>query len=107
MTQTGAHRKRSRMRRMKSCRAMTFLGAFLVTAGGSQADTTPPAVVTSLPWNFKPAWLVAQAGNPASRDALFADEPADKPQPKSDWGGFVQGEAARTYRDPDHWSKLR
>jgi len=53
--------------------------------------------------------LIAQAaGKPASRDSLFDDAPAaDKAKPSPTWTGFVQGEFARAYRDPDHWSKAR
>jgi hypothetical protein len=43
------------------------------------------------------------------REALFGD---DVPEPASaeargQWQGYVQGEAARAYRDPAHWSKAR
>ena len=51
-----------------------------------------------------------QAAAPASRDSLFADDDtktADKPRPSAGWRGFIQGEAAYSYRDPKHWSKGR
>lgn len=56
-----------------------------------------------------PMRLFAQADGAGSRDALFGDDKptADKPQPASAWTGFIQGEAARAYRDPAHWSKAR
>ena len=47
---------------------------------------------------------------PSSRDALFGDDepkPGDKPAPSSGWRGFIQGEVARSFRDPEHWSKGR
>ncbi len=54
---------------------------------------------------------------PASRDSLFGDDkPADaspaapateKPPPASPWRGFMQGEVARSYQDPAHWSNER
>lgn len=49
-------------------------------------------------------------GAAPSRDSLFGiDKPAaEKPAPPaSAWRGFVQGEAARAYRSPEHWSKAR
>ena len=61
---------------------------------------------------MRPVQLAAEsgrAGAPASRDALFGDDvsAANKPEPASAWTGFVQGEVARAYRDPEHWSKGR
>ncbi len=52
----------------------------------------------------------AKPGKPASRDSLFGDDvaPADKAAPTSRaWRGFIQGEAAHSFRDPEHWSKGR
>ena len=74
-----------------------FAGA---AAADEQAETKPPMR------------LFAQsdgAGAATSRDALFGDDKpaADKPQPASAWTGFIQGEVARAYRDPVHWSKAR
>jgi len=47
-------------------------------------------------------------GKPASRDALFDDAtPGKENLSGSGWEGFVQGEVARTYPDPEHWSKAR
>ena len=39
-----------------------------------------------------------------SVSAGAADMPA---QAASPWTGFIQGEVARAYRDPEHWSKGR
>ena len=51
-----------------------------------------------------------KSGTATSRDALFGVDTskaeADKPS-ESGWRGFVQGEVARSYRDPAHWSKAR
>jgi len=42
-----------------------------------------------------------------SRDALFGDEaPAKTGGPTIAWHGFVRGELAYTYGEPDHWSKM-
>ena len=42
-----------------------------------------------------------------SRDALFGDEaPAKTGAPTIAWHGFVRGELAYTYGEPDHWSKM-
>jgi hypothetical protein len=46
---------------------------------------------------------------PTSKEALFGDlppEPQKEEKPDSGWHGFFQGELARTYADPEHWSKL-
>ena len=53
--------------------------------------------------------MFVQSGGAISRDALFGDDKpaADKPQPGPGWRGFIQGEMARAYRDPEHWSKQR
>ena len=50
----------------------------------------------------------AKDAAPTSRDALFGDDKssADSPKPAA-WGGFIQTEVARAYRDPEHWSKAR
>src|SRR5690348_4616264 len=51
---------------------------------------------------------VSRADEPAdareSREALFGDDLA-KPA-ASPWRGFVRGELAYTYADPEHWSKM-
>jgi hypothetical protein len=46
---------------------------------------------------------------PESKEALFGELPAQtrkEEKVESGWHGFFQGEAARTYADPEHWSKL-
>lgn len=46
----------------------------------------------------------------ASRDALFGDDKGaveKSDAAPSPWRGFLQGEVARAYRDPEHWSKAR
>lgn len=43
-----------------------------------------------------------------SKDALFGDIPGasvKEEKQAAGWHGFFQGELARTYADPDHWSK--
>jgi len=40
-----------------------------------------------------------------SRDALFDGKPPDVAQ-RSPWRGFVRGELAYTYAEPEHWSKM-
>ncbi len=55
-----------------------------------------------------PLLMAQTSGKPASRDSLFDDAPAaDKPKPGPAFGGYIQGEFARAYRNPDHWSKAR
>ncbi len=44
-----------------------------------------------------------------SKEALFGDvsaTPLREEKPASPWHGFFQGELARTYATPDHWSKF-
>ena len=42
-----------------------------------------------------------------SRDALFGDDaPAKSEAPTIAWHGYVRGELAYTYGEPDHWSKM-
>jgi hypothetical protein len=84
--------------------------ALLTAAGSAYADASRPYEDTAVPPNSRvPPFVAQRDAKPATRDSLFADDaPAtDKPQTASRWGGFIQGEAARAYRDPDHWSKLR
>lgn len=61
-----------------------------------------------------PVTTIAQAGattqKPAesTTDALFGlDKSAASAPTSSGWRGFVQAEAARAYRSPEHWSKAR
>ena len=84
--------------------------ALLTAASSAYADASRPYEDTAVLPNSRVLPFVAQSdAKPATRDSLFADDaPATaKPQTASGWGGFIQGEAARAYRDPDHWSKLR
>jgi hypothetical protein len=88
---------------VESCRIfslLTLLGLLgacadaAAAAPDGQADAQPPL----------------QLGAAPSRDALFGDDQpaADKPAPAAPgWRGFIQGEVARAYRDPEHWSKAR
>src|SRR5262245_50195064 len=122
-------------------------------SGIACAQAPQQGLESGQPSIFNSPQLLAQAGKPATRDSLFADDPpADKPkskpaskpgsrdslfaddppadQPKADpggkpptrdslfgddapaadkqqpgwygWRGFIQGEAARSYRDPEH-----
>ncbi len=91
-------------------------------AGDAQQASPAPAGEAGLPaskdslFDLPPSQEAGRADEktpPASREALFADLPAEtKPAAKvvgktdSGWHGFFQGEAARTYADPEHWSKL-
>lgn len=80
-------------------RAVALLSTLIAAAGATAAS--PEAVGTDAPWRLSAA---------PSRDALFGDDlPASKKPAASEsgWRGFVQGEVARTYRDPEHWSKAR
>lgn len=43
---------------------------------------------------------------PLPRDALFGDAPPPSAEKATVWRGFFQTEVARTYADPEHWSKL-
>jgi hypothetical protein len=82
------------------------------TSRDSLFDDTPAAKTPSKPTSrdslFDDTPAVKTPNEPSSRDSLFGDAPAaDKPQTASAWRGFIQGEVARAYRDPDHWSKAR
>ena len=93
--------------------------AVLLTATGTAYGETPRQEVdAALPPESETLQFVAQSDSkPASRDSLFGDDkPADaspaapatdKPPPGSAWKGFIQGEVARSYHDPAHWSKER
>ncbi len=52
--------------------------------------------------------LKAERQKTEERDALFGLEPPAKPRTQASFPvrGFFQVEAARTYANPDHWSKL-
>jgi Protein of unknown function (DUF1302) len=47
-------------------------------------------------------------GKAPSRDSLFEDTPpAEQPASGPGWRGYFEAAAARTYPNPDHWSKAR
>lgn len=55
---------------------------------------------------------IAQALKADSKDALFGDAPpvagtAKPPENSSGWKGYVAGELARDYKNPQHWSNAR
>ena len=88
-------------------RLLALLGVLSLgpSAGAGAADD--PAETKPLIRLFGQA---SGAGAATSRDELFGlDKPAaDKPAPAaSAWRGIIQGEVARAYRDPAHWSKAR
>ena len=56
-----------------------------------------------------PAPLVGETVTAESKESLFDDVlsvPGKAEQKSAQWRGFMQGEAARTFANPDHWSKL-
>lgn len=68
-------------------------------------------VAAAEPAAVKPNTQRTQSGAPdtaSSRESLFEDAnaPGEKPAPTA-WTGYIQGEVARAYRDPAHWSKQR
>ena len=69
--------------------------------------------IAETPVQSQVAQLSTDANKPreiTSRDALFgldSPKPTTETSSTSDWRGFLQAEAARAYRDPDHWSKAR
>lgn len=93
--------------------------AVLLTATDTAYGETPRQEVDAAlpPESGAPQILAQSDSKPASRDSLFGDDqPTDatpdapateKPPPASPWRGFMQGEAARSYQDPAHWSKER
>ena len=74
--------------------------ALSVGAAGNDAESAPLV--------FQSA-QTAQPDAPSSRDALFNDPavPPKGPQAAAGWTGYIQGEVARQYKDPEHWSKAR
>jgi len=83
-------------------------------SSGSAASADPLRMGAWLPATGGPALTVAAAGDPTSRDALFAapappsrtDLFGDEPGAKSvRISGFLDGLAAYTYADPTHWSR--
>src|SRR3569833_738408 len=104
-----------------------FASALCARAGPASAAEPAP-----LPWtaaareSAAPLRLAADAA-PGSREALFGDDkPADSapsippsrkelfgetparraPSAGPAWHGFLRGELAYTYADPEHWSKM-
>ena len=77
---------------------------------GLQTAAAPASRESLFGDDLPPAAKPGKPGKPATRDSLFGDDlaPADKTAPAArGWRGFVQAEAARAYRDPEHWSKAR
>jgi len=108
-------------------RALWFAGALCAMPGPAIAAEPAP-----LPWTAAarespaPLGLAADA-TPGSREALFGDDkPADSapstppsreelfgetperraPSAGPAWHGFLRGELAYSYADPEHWSKM-
>src|SRR5688572_5732574 len=76
---------------------------FVAGAAMAEGETAaqPTVVAQAKPETEKPA--------ETSREALFGldDKAAAKAPASSGWHGYVQFEAARAYRSPEHWSKAR
>src|SRR5215813_12654598 len=109
MRRTRADRESAVARRCAGLPALAAC-AMAFTAAGSFAEAFPPPVEEARSADSTTPKVIAQAAQPGTRDSLFGDDappPAGKPQPGSAWRGFIQGEVARAYRDPEHWSKLR
>ena len=108
---------------------LCIVAALSSAAGPALADETlAPLPWTSAATRLAPPVQVAADAAPGSRDALFEDDakPAPKAPPRADskdalfgdeakpsaataspaWHGFVRGELAYTYADPEHWSKI-
>ena len=101
-------------------------------AAAEPQDAAAAKAQPALPWAAAIGtadWvrMAAADGTPSSRDALFGDDdkaPENPPAkgkdatrdalfgsdlkvaPKSPWRGFVRAELARTYADPEHWSRM-
>src|SRR5262249_54431780 len=128
MRRTRADRESAVARRCAGLPALAAC-AMAFTAAGSFAEAFPPPVEEARSADSTTPKVIAQAAKPGTRDSLFEDDappaqkpqpttrdslfgddappPAGKPQPGSACRGFIQGEVARAYRDPEHWSKLR
>ena len=81
---------------IRALAALMCVGAWPVSAAlASDTETSTPPLLSAAP----------------SRDALFGDDLPDSKKsavpPTPSWRGFIQGEVARAYRDPEHWSKGR
>src|SRR2546427_8922245 len=131
MRQPEADRESAAAWRHASQSVLIACAMVLTAAGIAHGETPRQDVETAQPPDSEALQFIAQAAaKPATRDSLFEDDapaadkreskPAsrdslfddaaptgDKPQPGSAWKGFIQGEVARAYRDPEHWSKAR
>lgn len=101
--------------------ALAIVTGPALAQGVPAADTLPPEGRTGAAYDARdlrnpvPPFAtlrLAQASDagkgseplPMSREALFGAPPAE-PKPAYRIGGFVQGTAAYTFEDPDHWSR--
>lgn len=96
--------------KLKKLIKIKYLSSFFVLCVGLISDLTMAQVEAGTAPKVAQA---ADAAKPASsRDALFgldtsATETATPTPSSSAWRGYLQAEAARAYRDPEHWSKAR
>ena len=105
---TKAQADRQNIAAWRDAGRLALLACVLTLIAASSAHAAAPSAEAAVPSPLDSQ--VAQAADkPMSRDALFGDDAKDKPQAPaaSPWRGFIQGEAARMYRDPEHWSKGR
>jgi len=105
-----------RLRRLLSLSVLLTTG-FQVVPAFADSGWHPDTSTTSRASESTPLRLAADApsrdelfGDDAapkreSRDALFDGKPPDVAQ-RSPWRGFVRGELAYTYAEPEHWSKM-
>jgi hypothetical protein len=110
MKQAQADRESHAAWRQTGRRVLVACAITMTAASGAYAETRRPDVETAPQPDSEALPLVAQSANkPATRDSLFADDApaADKAQTGPAWNGFIEGGAAYTYPDPDHWSKAR
>src|SRR6185312_2549692 len=86
--------------------------AILVFAQGIALNAFAADDGPKLPWTAdairEAALTMAAADAPASRESLFGEGTAPKPNgpPAIAWRGFVRGELAYTYANPKHWSNM-
>lgn len=81
----------------------------LEPAAENVAPISKDALFDLPPQNDRPPLPDGAAVTAESKESLFGDiagVPARTEMESSKWRGFIQGEAARTFADPDHWSKL-
>ena len=77
--------------------------------GGKAPDASPSKDALFDLSPDKGEQAIPQTSMPASKGALFADaepKPAEPRLSAANWHGFFQTELARTYANPDHWSKF-